>query len=103
MSSTPIIRKIQLTRYRFPFDDVGHDLTFAMGPFYQPGGKGYRTVLGIRICTDAGINGEYMSIAPGTLEQIQTFGPFLIGKNGLERELIYNQINKPLTFTYPNK
>ena len=91
MSSTPVIRKIQLTRYRFPFDDVGHDLSFAMGPFYEPGGKGFRTVLGIRIYTDAGITGEYMSIAPGTFEQIQSFGPFLIGKNGLERELIYNQ------------
>jgi hypothetical protein len=42
MSSTPFIWKIQLTRYSFPFDDVGHDLAFAMGPFYQPGGKGYR-------------------------------------------------------------
>ena len=91
MSSTPTIRKIQLTRYKFPFDDVGKDLSFAMGAFYEPGSKGERTVLGIRIHTDAGVTGEYMSIAPGTFEQIQSFGPFLIGKNGLERELIYNQ------------
>jgi len=44
MSNTPFIWKIQLTRYSFPFDDVGHDLAFAMGPFYQSGGKGYRNV-----------------------------------------------------------
>ena len=76
MSSRPIIRKIQLTKYKFPFDDVGYDLSFAVGPFYQPAGRGSRTVLGIRIFTDSGVTGEYMSIAPGTFEQIQSFGPF---------------------------
>ena len=90
MSSVPTIRKIQLTKYKFPFNDVGYDLAFAVGPFYQPGGKGSRTALGIRIYTDSGVIGEYMSIAPGTFEQIQSFVPFLIGKNALERELFYN-------------
>ena len=56
-----------------------------MGPFYQPGGKGSRTALGVRIYTDSGVTGEYMSIAPGTFEQIQSFVSFLIGKNALER------------------
>ena len=59
--------------------------------FWEPGAKGGGTVLGIRIHTDTGITGEYMARAPGIFEQIQSFGPFLIGKNGLERELIYNQ------------
>ena len=74
MGQAPIIQKITLTRYRFPFNDVGSDLSFAMGPFYEPGGKGGRNVLGIRIDTDIGVTGEYMSIAPGTFEQIQQFG-----------------------------
>jgi L-alanine-DL-glutamate epimerase-like enolase superfamily enzyme len=91
MSSTPTIRKIQLTRYQLPSENVGKDLSFAMGGFWEPGTKGGTAVLGIRIHTDAGITGEYMSRAPGTFEQIQSFGPFLIGKNGLDRELFYNQ------------
>ena len=91
MGSIPIIQKITLTRYRFPFDNVGSDLSFAMGPFYEPGGRGARSVLGIRIYTDIGVTGEYMSIAPGTFEQIQQFGSFLIGKNALQRELFHNQ------------
>ena len=91
MGSIPIIQKITLTRYRFPFNDVGSDLSFAMGAFYEPGGKGARSVLGIRIYTDIGVTGEYMSIAPGTFEQIQQFGSYLIGKNALQRELFYNQ------------
>ena len=91
MNGKPIIEKIQLTRFRIPFDNVGHDLSFAMGPFYEPGSQGGRNVLGIRIFTDEGVTGEYMSIAPGTVEQIQTFAPFLIGKSALERERFYNQ------------
>ena len=91
MSSTPIIRNIQLTRYDFPFENVGKDLGFAMGAFYEPGSMGSRRVLGIRINTDTGVTGEYMSVAPGTFEQIQSFAPFLIGKNATHRELFYNQ------------
>jgi len=91
MSSKALIRSITLTKYRFPFENVGHDLGFAMGPFYEPGSTGSRTVLGIRIETDIGISGEYMSIAPGTFEQIQSFGGFLIGKDATHRELFYNQ------------
>ena len=45
MGNIPIIQKISLTRYQFPFNDVGKDLSFAMGPFYQPGGKGLRVAL----------------------------------------------------------
>ena len=48
MGNVPIIQKISLTRYQFPVNDVGKDLSFAMGAFYQPGGKGSRVVLGIQ-------------------------------------------------------
>ena len=91
MNGIPMIERIQLTRYRFPFDDVGYDLSFAMGAFYDPGKKGARSALGIRIHTDEGVTGEYVSIAPATFEQINMFAPFLIGKNALERERFYNQ------------
>ena len=91
MNGIPMIERIQLTRYRFPFDNVGYDLSFAMGAFYDPGHKGARSALGIRIHTDEGVTGEYVSIAPATFEQINMFAPFLIGKNALERERFYNQ------------
>ncbi len=91
MKQIPVIRQIRLSRYRIPFQNIGSDLGFAMGPFYEPGSLGYRSVLGIRIETDAGITGEYMSIAPATYEQILMFAPYLIGKSALERERFYNQ------------
>ncbi len=79
MGNVPTIQKIKLTRYQFPFMDVGRDPSF-MSPFYEPGNQGFRSVLGIRIYTDIGVTGEYMSIASGTFEQIQMFGSYLIGK-----------------------
>ena len=91
MGNVPIIQKISLTRYRFPVKNIGKDLSFAMGHFYQPGAIGTRVALGIRIYTDVGVTGEYMSSAPGTVEQIQAFGPYLIGRSALERERFYNQ------------
>ena len=91
MCSAPLIRNIELTRYDIPVEDVGKDLSWAMGAFYEPGTTGYRRLLGIRINTDTGVTGEYMSSAPGTFEQIQSFAPFLIGKNATNRELFYNQ------------
>ncbi len=58
MSNTPIIERIQITRYRFPFENVGYDPSFAMGAFYEPGQQGARSALGIRIHTDVGVTGE---------------------------------------------
>ncbi len=88
MSDVPIIRSIHLSRYRFPFDDHGSDL---IGGFYEPGTKGSRSVLGIRINTDTGLSGEYISIAPGTYEQICSFASLLVGKDATHREFFYNQ------------
>ena len=91
MNNIPLIQNIELTRYDIPVADVGKDLSWAMGAFYEPGTTGSRRLLGIRINTNSGVNGEYMSSAPGTFEQIQSFAPFLIGKNATNRELFYNQ------------
>lgn len=88
MSSVPIIRSIRLSRYRFPVTGYATDL---IGAFYKPGAKGLISVLGIRIDTDIGLSGEYMSIAPGPYGQIQQFASFLIGKDATHRELFYNQ------------
>ena len=91
MNNIPLIQNIELTRYDIPVADVGKDLSWAMGAFYEPGTTGSRRLLGIRINTNSDVSGEYISSAPGTFEQIQSFAPFLIGKNATNRELFYNQ------------
>ncbi len=91
MRDAPTITAIQLSRYRIPFPNVGRDHGFAMGHFYEPGSTGHRMVLGVRIHTDIGVTGEYMSIAPATFEQALMFVEYLIGKPALQRERFYNQ------------
>ena len=91
MTRYPIVERIELARYRFPFEDVGYDPVFAAGPFYEPGATIHRSPLGIKVQTDLDVTGEYFSIAPATLEQILSISPILIGRNALEREGFYNQ------------
>ena len=91
MKGKPVITRIELHRFEHEHKDVGRDLSFALGPFYEPGSITHRRALAIRIHTDQGPVGEYVSIAPGTFEQICMFADLLIGKNALEREYFYNE------------
>lgn len=90
MANYPVIDRIEISHYRFPWHDIGDDLNFAVGPFYEKGSQRTRKLLGIRIFTDEGVTGEFASGAPGTLEQMQAVAPLLIGANALEREQFYN-------------
>ena len=86
--SSPVITKIEITQYRLPYKDTA---STGMNIYYEPGAStGGRKLLGIRIMTNEGIVGEYISIAPGTLPQVEAIGPALIGKNPLEREWFYD-------------
>ena len=80
MSTVPIIERIEISRYRIPTYDLATNVSFAMGQFYQPGAHGFRGRVGIKIHTDQGVTGEYMSGAPATYEQILMFVNFLIGR-----------------------
>ncbi len=91
MAPSPTIRQIRIAVYRYPRQDLTVDLGFAAGAFYEPGSVVQQPMLGVRIVSDTGVTGEYLSAAPGALEQIRMFAPFLIGKDALQRELFYNQ------------
>ena len=91
MAASPTIRQIRIAVYRYPRQDLTVDLGFAAGAFYEPGSVVQQPMLGVRIVSDTGVTGEYLSAAPGALEQIRIFAPFLIGKDALQRELFYNQ------------
>ena len=79
MGREPIITRIELSRYRIPTHDLATDASWAMGQFYQPGAKGTRGRVGIKIHTDTGVTGEYMTGTPATYEQITMIVYLLIG------------------------
>ena len=55
MNTVPIIKKIKLTRFKLPLNDIGYDVSFGQGVFYEPGSLTYTTPLAIQIYTDEGI------------------------------------------------
>ena len=92
MAQTPIVRKIKLTSYRFPTQNVTTDLAFAAGSVLRAGQSRYsQASWRIHIYTDAGVTGEYISGTPANREQMEMIAPFLIGRNALDRELFYRQ------------
>jgi len=92
MADKPKITQIEVHEFEYGIRDVGQDPSFALGLSYEPGNVAKRRALGIKIHTDAGVTGEYVSIAPATFEQISMFADHLIGKNALHREEIYNEV-----------
>ena len=102
MGTAPIITRVELSRYRIPTYDLATDVGFAMGQFYQPGAHGSRSRVGIKIHTDQGVTGEYMSGAPAAYEQMLMWVNFVIGKSALERERFYNQAKSILRKKRPN-
>lgn len=96
MGKAPTVTRIELSRYRIPTYDLTMDSNWAMGAFYKPGATGFRTRVGIKIHTDMGVTGEYMTGTPATYEQITMIAYLLIGKSALEREWFYNQAKSTL-------
>jgi L-alanine-DL-glutamate epimerase-like enolase superfamily enzyme len=92
MSKTPTITRIEIHEFEHELKDVGRDPDFALGPFYEPGKVSKRKAVALRVHTDIGVQGEYVSIAPATVEQIRMFADYLLGKNALERERFYGDI-----------
>lgn len=56
---------------------------------YEPGTSYKSPSFGLRIRTDQGINGEYVTTYMAEATLIQPIANFLIGKNPLDREAIY--------------
>ena len=50
----------------------------------------------LTIETDAGITGEYAGGDVASYAQVAMFARYLIGRNPLERELIYNDVKRAL-------
>ena len=99
MPDKPNIRRIEVHEFEYELRDVAVDPSFAAGAFYEPGSTAKSKALGIRIDTDLGVTGEYVSRAPTALGQIQGFAAHLIGKNALQRERVYNEVKVMLRKT----
>ncbi|MAV14280.1 MAG: enolase C-terminal domain-like protein [Dehalococcoidia bacterium] len=89
------ITKIEVVKYQDTLKNVGKDYnTFNM--VYEPNGKLTTEDSILLIHTSEGITGEYVGIRGPALAEVQVVADYLIGKNPLEREEIYNDTKRAL-------
>ena len=102
MKESPVITKIEAIHYSHTLNEVGRDYnTFNM--VYEPGGTSKQSGSLVRIHTDQGLIGEYPDVNDPTLAEIKILGSYLIGKNALAREPIYNDLkrgSRPVSYTH---
>lgn len=89
------ITRIVVHQFEREVSDIGADYN-GFNAVYVPGARTTRRGHVMTIETDAGAMGEYVGGGPYAYAQVAMVARYLIGKNPLERELIYNDIKRAL-------
>jgi len=87
------ITRVQVHQFEYELRDMGTDYN-GFNQVYQPGNKLRMRGHVLTVETDAGVTGEF--VGGVELSQLAIVGRYLIGKNPLERELIYNDVKRAL-------
>ena len=95
MNPAPIITKIEAIQIEHTLLDMGTDYN-TFNVVYEPGGKLQSGTSILRIHTDLGIIGEYFGVQATALAEVRSVSEYLIGKNALSRESIYNDLKRAL-------
>jgi L-alanine-DL-glutamate epimerase-like enolase superfamily enzyme len=95
MKDSPKITGIEITRFKYPVENVAVDETYSM-PVFTPGAKTNPTATVIQVHTDQGITGEYLGVTEPAAAQVKIMSSWLIGQDALEREHIYNHMKRAL-------
>jgi len=93
MREAPVITKVEAIRFEHVLENVGKDYN-TFNTVYEPGGELVQTNTILRIHTDKGIVGEYPGVIGPAMAELKAIGSYLIGKNALARELIYNDLKR---------
>ena len=97
MSNTIKITQIQIHQYQYETENLAPDDYYnSFNTVYKPGAKLQRTGRVLQIHTDAGITGEYVGMSGADQAQLEGWSQYLIGRNPLQRELIYNDVKRAL-------
>ncbi|MFM0300228.1 enolase C-terminal domain-like protein [Paraburkholderia sediminicola] len=91
----PIIRSIEVVVSQFNLPDLGVDKA-GYSLVWEPGGSKSVKTFAVRVDCGDGLVGEYVGGDAVGLAQMSKFADTLIGKNPLERELIYNDLKRCL-------
>ena len=95
MKDKPIITSVEVHEFWYETRELGVDYN-GFNSVYEPGARGRATTYAIRINTDLGIRGEFVGGGPAEAGEMRMYAHYLIGKNALEREKIYNDVKRAL-------
>ncbi|WP_458090723.1 enolase C-terminal domain-like protein [Streptomyces malaysiensis] len=89
------IERIRIDQAKFDMVDFSkHPTGFSL--VYTPGSRKPTSAYAIRIYTDEGVVGQYVGGNSVATAQVNMFGGYLVGKDPLQRELIYNDVKRQL-------
>jgi L-alanine-DL-glutamate epimerase-like enolase superfamily enzyme len=89
------IRRLTVHQYERSVQDMAYDYN-GFNHVYQKGGQIKGSGYVFTIETDAGITGEYVGGVEVSYAQVGMVAEYLLGKNALQRELIWNDLKRAL-------
>lgn len=97
MTEPLTITKIEVHTFEWETHDLAPDDYYnGFNLVYKPGARLRRSGNILTIHTDAGITGEFVGGGPSDYAQMGMFAHYLIGKDPLQRELIFNDVKRGL-------
>ncbi len=89
------ITRVTVTSYSYDVDNLGVDYN-GFNHVYQPGSRASHVGHILTIDTDAGVTGEYAGGFAASYAQVAMVSAYLVGRDPLQRELIYNDLKRAL-------
>ena len=93
--SNLIITSIEVDEFKFPLKDVTKDYN-GFNLVYKKNSNQTAVTYALKVFTNQGITGTYIGGDSPSFAQFNMFASYLIGKNPLHRELIYNDVKRAL-------
>ncbi len=89
------ITRVSVFQYKQQVTELGVDYN-GFNSVYEPGARRESRGHVLKIDTDAGISGEYAGGDGASYAQLAMFAHYLLGKDPLQRELIFNDVKRAL-------
>ena len=100
MKDRPKITKVEVRQFSFQIKDLAPHPVIRI-PWYEPGATFSGAASVLRIFTDIGITGEFMSGRAAEFSAFPNIMSYLIGRNALERDIIYQNVKHITQQTVP--
>jgi len=91
----PIITSVEVHEFWYGTANLGKDYN-GFNDVYEPGATGRSISYALRIHTDQGVSGEFVGGGPVEAGELKMYAAYLIGKDALQREKIYNDVKRAL-------